>query len=143
MIVLVEDNKLLAQVLGIVLAPAKVLIAPDARAAEAAVRAAGPEDTVLVDLQLPDSNPADTLCRIARWKSRPDAPRVIVITGSSDTGILRAAELAADGLALKNGTTGLFDALKGMGIVRRPAHPCTCAETVDQIERETMALTGA
>ena len=142
-VILIEDSRMLVQCLKLLLAPADVVAVSDLATAEALVRSASPTDTVMVDLKLPDSAPLATLCRIAAWKKRKDAPRVVVITGTKDQRIIDAArEGPADAVAVKNGE-GFFAALRDLGLVPKPQRDCgQCSENVERIEKEVGELVG-
>lgn len=145
MVVLIEDNEAVAQVIELLLSPAEVLIAHDMRSADRIVARSGSDDTVLVDLRLPDSEPLQTLCRISEWKQRPNAPRVIIITGAVEPDIISAAEhSAADAVAVKGDERGFFERLCGLGLITRGNKDGACANkaTVERIEREVRGLTG-
>jgi CheY-like chemotaxis protein len=145
MVVLIEDNEPLAQALELLLSPAEVVIAADMRAAEHIVARSGGTDTILVDLRLPDSEPLQTLYRIAEWKQRANAPRVIIITGTVEPEIITAAERsAADAVALKSDERGFFERLRDLGLItkRRPKGACANNATVERIEREVQGLTS-
>lgn len=142
MILLIEDNRPFTQVLRLLLAPTKVIVAHDMTTALALVNQVGENDTILVDLKLPDSAPLDTLCRIADWKIRDPSPRVIVITGVDDDHIVRAARCsAADGVALKRNPVIFFETLRDFDLIqRRETKACADSSTVEQIEHEVRGL---
>lgn len=148
MILLIEDNTMLARCLRILLEPLaeQVVVAVDMASAQPFLEKAKPEDIVLVDLKLPDSPPLQTLCAIADWKRRPNPPRVVIITGTLDQKVIRAAQRsAADGVALKTDETGFFDTLRDFGLVAGCGCSRRCANeaTVARIEREVHTMTGA
>lgn len=143
MILLIEDNALLAYTLKLLLNPAEVIVASTMSEAKVALRRIGPSDTVLVDLKLPDSAPLETLCRISEWKGRSDCPRVIIITGLVDRRIIEAAHASdADAVALKNDSTGFFESLRDLGLIGglRPRTECAHRPLVERIEREVRGM---
>ena len=141
-IILVEDSAMLVNCLRLLLAPAEVVIAHDMATAKALVRSAGPDDTVMIDLKLPDSSPLQTLSQIVVWKNRKPAPRVVVITGTTDRSIIEAANNGpADAVALKSDSGEFFETLRGLGLFRQKhGEECACIENVERIEREVQSL---
>lgn len=146
MIILIEDNKQFARVMRILLGPSQVVVVPDIATADSLVAAAGPQDTVLVDLHLPDSEPLDTLCRIAKWKSSSAGTRFIVITGTRTPGVIEEARKKADAVILKSNPDGFFDALRGLGLLpgcKNPPCACSTPLAVQRIEEEVREMLHA
>ncbi len=132
MIVLIEDNKYLARVLQLLLEPAKVVVC--STMAEAAKISPKGDDTILVDLNLPDSKPIATLGQVIKWKDLDDPPKVIIITASDDERLIKAARMSpADGLALKKDGDDFYRQLKAMGD-ERSSEPCANRELVEELE---------
>ncbi len=132
MIIVIEDHKYLARVLALLLEPAEVVVC--GTMAEAAKLTPGADDTIVVDLNLPDSRPIATLNQVIKWKDLADPPKVIIITGSDDERLLKAARMSpADGLALKKDGEKFYRQLMAIGSARR-TEPCADRALVEEIE---------
>lgn len=142
MIFLVEDSANLARCLVLLLAPAKVTVAADMRAAIALIEHAGAGDTVIIDLTLPDSSALNTIARIAEWKAKKNPPRVIIITANNDDRVIAEAKRSsADALALKHDPTGFFEKLRDLGLIAGLNPKSATLPIVDEIERQVREIT--
>jgi DNA-binding response OmpR family regulator len=142
-VLVIEDDAPFLELIRAALEPRKVRFAHTYREAERMIDEMPPK-VVLLDLNLPDSSPANTIKRIAEIKKRcPTSTSIIVITGSSEVYRLHneAVRSGADYVLSKD--HGFFDTLPiaVSDVMRR--FKCASEETVEQIEQAVAKIVRA